>query len=85
MLAKSCLNFSWRDCATSQAHFVLAKKVSLVWLRCGHYDNWPGASLESNHVVAMKQCSHVDNPSTSRKISFAGRLAVAGKENSATN
>ena len=84
MLVKSCLNCTWRDCATSQAHFVLGKKVSLMWLRCGHFDNRPGASLESNHVVAMKQCSHVDSPSTSRKISFAGRLAVAGKSEKKT-
>ena len=58
--------------------------MSLMWLRCGHFDNWPLASLESNHVVAMKQCSHVDSPSTSRKISFAGRLAVAGKSEKKT-
>ena len=55
-----------------------------MWLRCGHFDNRPLASLESNHVVAMKQCSHVDSPSTSRKISFAGRLAVAGKSEKKT-
>ena len=84
MLVKSCLNCTWRDCATSQAHFVLGKKVSLMWLRCGHFDNRPGASLESNRVVAMKQCSHVDSPSTSRKISFAGRVAVAGKSEKKT-
>ena len=37
-----------------------------------------GASFEPNHVVATQQCSPVDNPSTSRKMSFAGRFAVAG-------
>ena len=84
MLVKSCLNCTWRDCATSQAHFVLGKKVSLMWLRCGHFDNRPGASLESNRVVAMKQCSHVESPSTNRKISFAGRLAVAGRSEKKT-
>ena len=67
-----------------KAHFVLGKKVSLKWLRCGHFDNRPGASFESNHVVSMKQCSHVDSPSTSRKISFAGRFAVAGKSEKKT-
>ena len=28
--------------------------------------------------MVMKECSHVDSPSTSRKISFAGSSAVAG-------
>ena len=32
----------------------------------------------------MKQCSAVDSPSTSRKISFAGRSAVAGKSEKET-
>ena len=85
MLVKSCLNCTWRDCATSQAQFVIGKKVSLMWFRCGNFDNRPGASFESNHVVAMNQYSPVDSPSNSRKISFAGRSAVAGKDNSATN
>ena len=48
------------------------------------FDNRPRASFEPNHVVAMKQCSHVDNPSTSRKISFAGRSSVAGKSEKKT-
>ena len=79
MLAKSCLNYTWRDSATSQAYFVLDKTVSLMWFRFANFDNRPGASFESNHAVAMKQCSHVDSPSTSRKISFAWRSAFAGK------
>ena len=72
-------------CATSQAQFVLGKKVSIMGFRCENLDNRLGASFELNHVVAMQQCSLVDSPSTSRKISFAGRSAVVGKENSATN
>ena len=79
MLVKSCLNCTWRDCATSQAQFVLGKTMSLMWLRCGHFDKRPGASFESNHIVAMKQCGPVVILSTTRKISFAGRSAVAGK------
>ena len=34
--------------------------------------------------MAMTQCSAVDSPSTSRKISFAGRSAVAGKSEKET-
>ena len=34
--------------------------------------------------MAMKQCSAVDSPSTSRNISFAGRSAVAGKSEKET-
>ena len=78
-------NCTWCDCATSQAQFVLGKKVSIMWFRCEHLDNRLGASFEPIHVVAMQQCSLVDSPSTSIKISFAGRSAVVGKENSATN
>ena len=43
-----------------------------------------GALFERNHVVAMKQCSPVDSPSTGKKISFAGRSAVAGKSEKKT-
>ena len=48
------------------------------------FDNRPGDLFEPNHVMAMKQCSHVDSQSTSRKISFAGRFAVAGKSEKKT-
>ena len=84
MLLKSCLNCTWRDCAASQAHFVLDKNVSLVWFRCGNFDNRTGASFEPNHVVTMEQCSPVDSQLTSRNISFAGRSAVAGKSEKKT-
>ena len=52
----------------------------------GNFDNRPGASFKLNHdhVVAMKQCSPVDRPSTNMKISFAGRSAVAGKSENKT-
>ena len=73
-----------RDCAMSQAQFVLGRKVSITWFRCGNFDNRPGASFERNHVVAMKQCSPVDSPSTGKKISFAGRSAVAEKSEKKT-
>ena len=93
MLVKSCLNCTWRDCATSHAHFVLGKKVSLMWLRCGHFDNRPGASLESNHVVAMMQCSHVDHAWCRQSVNQQENIVCwkisccrkVGKENSATN
>ena len=55
-----------------------------MWFRCRNIDNRPGGSFEPNHVVAMRQCSPVDNPSTSRKISFAGRSPVAGKSEKKT-
>ena len=52
----------------------------------GKFDNRPGASCKLNHdhVVAVKQCSPVDRPSTNSKISFAGRSAVAGKSEKKT-
>ena len=56
-----------------------------MWLRCGHFGNRPGASFEPNHVVAMKQCSPVDSPSTSRKISFSGSHVVAGNSEKKTH
>ena len=77
-LERAVSNYTWRDCATSQAHFVLGKNVSIMWFRCEHFENKPGASFEPIHVAAMMQWSHVDKPLTSRKISFAGRFAVAG-------
>ena len=52
--------------------------------RYGNFDNRPKALFELNHFVAMKQCSLVDSPSTSRKISFAGRFTVAGKSEKKT-
>ena len=69
---------------TSQAHlaqFVLGKKVSIMWLRCGHFDNRPGASFEPNHVVAMKQCSPVDSQ---QEHIVSGRSAVAGHSETKT-
>ena len=51
----------------------------MMWFRYGHFDNRPGDLFDPNHLMAMKECSHVDSPSTSRKISFAGSSAVAGK------
>ena len=66
-----------RDCATPQAQFVLGKKVSMMWFRYGHFENRPGDLFDPNHLMVMKECSHVDSPSTSRKISFAGSSAVA--------
>ena len=68
----------------SQAQFVLGKKVSIVWFRCGYFDNRPRGSFIRTHVVATKQCSAVDSPSTSMKISFAGRSAVAGNSEKET-
>ena len=56
-----------RDCAMSQAQFVLGRKVSIMWFRCGHLDNRSGASFEPNHVVAMKQCSLVDRSAVAEK------------------
>ena len=44
----------------------------------------PGVLFEPNHSVSMKQSSPLDSPSTSRKISFAGRSAVAGKSEKKT-
>ena len=38
-----------------------------------------GDLFDPNHLMAMKEGSHVDSPSTSRKILFAGSYAVAGK------
>ena len=49
-----------------------------MWFRCGHFDNRPGASFKPNVVVA------IDSSSTSRKISFAGSAAVAGKSEKKT-
>ena len=48
------------------------------------FDSRPGALFEPNHFVAMKQCSPVDSPSTSRNISFAGRSADFGKSEKKT-
>ena len=67
-----------RDCTTPQAQFVLGKKVPMVWFRYGHFENRPGDLFDPNHLMVMKECSHVDSPSTGRKISFAGGSAVAG-------
>ena len=67
-----------RDCATPQAQFVLRKKVSMMWFRYGHFENRPGDIFDPNHLMGMEECSHVDSPSTSRKISFAVSSAVAG-------
>ena len=51
----------------------------MMWFRYGHFDNRPGYLFDPNHLMAMKECSHVDSPSTNKKISFAGSSAVAGK------
>ena len=67
-----------RDCTTPQAQFVLGKKVPMIWFRYGRFENRPGDSFDPNHLMVMKECSHVDSPSNSRKISFAGSSAVAG-------
>ena len=49
----------------------------MMWFRYGHYDNRPGDLFDPNHLMAMKECYHVDSPSNSRNISFAGSSTVA--------
>ena len=64
----------------SQAQFVLGKKVSIMWFKCGNFDNRLGDSFEP----MLWQCSAVDSPSTNRNMSFAGRAAVTGKSEKET-
>ena len=55
-----------------------------MWFRYGNFDNRVGASFEPNRFVGTKQCIPIDSPSASRKMSFGGRSAVAGKSEKKT-